>query len=103
MKNLVYLLLIGALSLTKSVSGKLESGIVIQSNQNFINKVIDASLEFIPKLLKSDEDTLLKQYLFPKTIEFKFGLGRMLFGLFNWDVVWDDVRYKNYDDSFGKA
>ena len=35
----------------------------------------------------------MKDHL-PSSYNFNFGLGRLLFGFFNWDVTWKDIRYE---------
>ena len=69
----------------------MNPGIMIKYNQDLISKVKDISQKFIPELLRSPDNTPLKDFLFPKEVKFNFGLGRMLFGLFNWEIKWKDI------------
>lgn len=63
---------------------------MLRLDQSSVNGFRDAMAKFLPHYVDDD-------YELPTELEYKVGLGRMLFGFFNWDVLWTNIKYTDSD------
>jgi hypothetical protein len=63
---------------------------MLRLDQSSVNGFRDAMVKFLPHYIDYDNSL-------PTELEYNVGLGRMLFGIFNWDVLWTDIKYTDTD------